>query len=187
RLFGCSFLPHHDCGRGGRGWRDLWQDCLSLLLMHPAGVGQLIDKNFGGVRIDGTYATVIGERVDNFIADRNVIASGSMDHAPSHQMTVKLYVDQTGDVAVLDRQAPYFKDAQAMRGTRIDPDYQPEQGCWQRTADGQVYTGTILEHLLVEQLAAFYEVGQHNVYRLRGADWNEIGRASCREGVQMTR
>ena len=33
RLFGCSFLPHHDYGRGGRGWRDLWQDCLSLLFM----------------------------------------------------------------------------------------------------------------------------------------------------------
>lgn len=23
RLYGCSFLPHHDYGRGGRGWRDL--------------------------------------------------------------------------------------------------------------------------------------------------------------------
>ncbi|MBQ2532758.1 MAG: cellobiose phosphorylase, partial [Lachnospiraceae bacterium] len=22
RIFGCSFLPHHDYGRGGRGWRD---------------------------------------------------------------------------------------------------------------------------------------------------------------------
>jgi len=24
RICGCSFLPHHDYGRGGRGWRDLW-------------------------------------------------------------------------------------------------------------------------------------------------------------------
>ena len=29
RIYGCSFLPYHDYGRGGRGWRDLWQDCLS--------------------------------------------------------------------------------------------------------------------------------------------------------------
>ena len=29
RIYGCSFLPHHDYGKGGRGWRDLWQDCLS--------------------------------------------------------------------------------------------------------------------------------------------------------------
>ena len=33
RIYGCSFLPHHDYGKGGRGWRDLWQDCLALLLM----------------------------------------------------------------------------------------------------------------------------------------------------------
>lgn len=49
RLFGCSFLPHHDYGRGGRGWRDLWQDCLSLLLMDPGHVGEMIGKNYGGV------------------------------------------------------------------------------------------------------------------------------------------
>ena len=31
KLFGCSFLPHFDYGKGGQGWRDLWQDILSLL------------------------------------------------------------------------------------------------------------------------------------------------------------
>ena len=173
RLFGCSFLPHHDYGRGGRGWRDLWQDCLSLLLMDPGGVGRMIEKNFGGVRIDGTNATIIGDGDGNFIADRNGIARVWMDHALWPQMTVKLYIDQTGDVAILNRQAPYFKDAQAMRGTRIDPEHRPEQGCWQRTAGGEVYAGSILEHLLIQQLAAFYEVGRHNIYRLRGADWND--------------
>ena len=25
KLYGCSFLPYHDYGRGGRGWRDLWR------------------------------------------------------------------------------------------------------------------------------------------------------------------
>ena len=173
RLFGCSFLPHHDYGRGGRGWRDLWQDCLSLLLMDPGGVGQMIEKNFGGVRIDGTNATIIGEGDGHFIADRNGIARVWMDHALWPQMTTKLYIDQTGDVAILNRQAPYFKDAQAMRGTAIDGDYRPEQGCWQTDGTGQTYTGTILEHLLIQQLAAFYEVGEHNICRLRGADWND--------------
>ena len=33
RIYGCSFLPHHDYGKGGRGWRDLWQDSLALLIM----------------------------------------------------------------------------------------------------------------------------------------------------------
>ena len=101
------------------------------------------------------------------------------------QMTVKLYIDQTGDVAILNRQAPYFKDAQAMRGTRIDPEHRPEQGCWQRTAGGEVYAGTILEHLLIQQLAAFYEVGRHNIYRLRGADWNDALDMAAAQGESV--
>ena len=48
RIYGCSFLPHHDYGKGGRGWRDLWQDCLALLLMNPSGVRQMILDNYGG-------------------------------------------------------------------------------------------------------------------------------------------
>ena len=38
KIYGCSFLPYHDYGKGGRGWRDLWQDCLALLIMNPSGV-----------------------------------------------------------------------------------------------------------------------------------------------------
>ena len=141
--------------------------------MDPGGVGHMIEQNFGGVRVDGTNATIIGAGDGNFIADRNGIARVWMDHALWPQMTTRLYMDQTGDVEILNRQAPYFKDAQALRGTALDPDYRPEQGGWQRDAAGQVYTGTLLEHLLIEQLAAFYEVGDHNFYRLRGADWND--------------
>ena len=63
RLFGNSFLPYHDYGRGGRGWRDLWQDCLALLLMEPgAGATTLLLSNFAGVRLDGSNATIIGSR-----------------------------------------------------------------------------------------------------------------------------
>lgn len=173
RLFGCSFLPHHDYGRGGRGWRDLWQDCLSLLLLEPKDVGRMIAMNYGGVRIDGTNATIIGTGDGNFIADRNGIARVWMDHALWPQMTTKLYIDQTGDVGILNREAPYFKDAQTLRGTDTDTEWSPDQGSNQRSKNGEIYTGTILEHLLIQQLAAFYEVGDHNIYRLRGADWND--------------
>ena len=173
RIYGCSFLPHHDYGRGGRGWRDLWQDCLSLLLMDPDGVGGMIRANFGGVRIDGTNATIIGAGDGNFIADRNGIARVWMDHALWPLMTVKLYIDQTGDAQILNVPAPYFKDAQAVRGTETDPLWQSGAGNLQRTQDGIVYQGTILEHLVIQHLAAFYEVGAHNICRLRGADWND--------------
>ena len=173
RLYGCSFLPHHDYGRGGRGWRDLWQDCLSLLLMDPGDVRQMVVSNYGGVRIDGTNATIIGNRQGEFIADRNGISRVWMDHAVWPFMTTKLYLDQTGDLEILSEKVNYFKDAQAARGTDIDTDWNDEYGMWQKTADGSIYDGTILEHLLVEHLCAFYEVGEHNVMRLRGADWND--------------
>ena len=173
RIYGCSFLPHHDYGRGGRGWRDLWQDCLSLLLMDPQNVGDMIRKNFGGVRVDGTNATIIGAGDGNFIADRNGIARVWMDHALWPLMTTKLYIDQTGDLNILNSPAPYFKDPQALRGTGIDQDWNDAYGNRQRTESGEVYQGTILEHLLIQHLAAFYEVGAHNIFRLRGADWND--------------
>ena len=173
RLFGCSFLPHHDYGRGGRGWRDLWQDCLSLLLMDPGNVGEMITKNFGGVRIDGTNATIIGDGDGNFIADRNGIARVWMDHALWPLITTKLYIDQTGDLDILYKEVPYFKDSQALRGNGIDDKWDAQSGSWQCSDDNSTYTGTILEHLLIQQLAAFYDIGDHNIYRLRGADWND--------------
>lgn len=185
RLFGCSFLPHHDYGRGGRGWRDLWQDCLSLLLMDPANVGKMIEQNYGGVRIDGTNATIIGDGDGNFIADRNGIARVWMDHALWPLMTTKLYIDQTGDIDILYQEVPYFKDAQTMRGTQIDTNWNDAYGNRQRTADYTIYNGSILEHLLIQQLTAFYEVGDHNIYRLRGADWNDALDMASKNGESV--
>ena len=173
RIFGCSFLPYHDYGRGGRGWRDLWQDCLSLLIMDPRNVRGLLVKNFGGVRIDGSNATIIGDGDGNFIADRNSITRVWMDHALWPLMTTKLYIDQTGDLDILNEKMSYFKDPQAVRGTEIDDRWDESQGDRQRKENGAVYTGSILEHLLIENLAAFYEVGEHNCCRLRDADWND--------------
>ena len=173
RLFGCSFLPHHDYGRGGRGWRDLWQDCLSLLLMKPESVREMIIANYGGVRIDGTNATIIGDGDGNFLADRNGIARVWMDHAVWPLMTTKLYIDQTGDMEILNQKVFYFKDMQTMRGTDVDRLWNPGCGNRQRTKDDEIYEGSILEHLLIQQLTAFYETGGHNICRLRGADWND--------------
>lgn len=73
RLFGNSFVPYHDYGRGGRGWRDLWQDCLALLMLEPEPVHDLLFSSFVGVRMDGSNATIIGSRPGEFMADRNNI------------------------------------------------------------------------------------------------------------------
>lgn len=120
RLFGCSFLPHHDYGKGGGGWRDPWQDCLALLLMNPGGVRQMLLGNFAGVRMDGSNATIIGEHVGEFKADRNSITRVWMDHGVWPFITTKRYIDQTGDLDLLEQPVRYFKDGQIMRGTDTD-------------------------------------------------------------------
>ena len=90
--------------------------------------------------IDGTNATIIGEGDGNFLADRNGIARVWMDHALWPLMTTKLYIDQTGDVDILNQKVSYFKDSQIMRGTAIDALWKPECGNEQRTDSGDVYT-----------------------------------------------
>lgn len=172
RVYGCSFLPHHDYGRGGRGWRDLWQDCLALLLMNPDGVRKMLVSNFEGVRTDGTNATIIGSKLGEFKADRNGITRVWMDHAMWPLLTTALYIDQTGDLDILLEEIPYYKDKQVLRGTGIDEKW---DGVTLRELDGnnEKYRGTILEHLMLETLAEFWEVGEHNNLRLRDADWND--------------
>jgi cellobiose phosphorylase len=173
RIYGCSFLPHHDYGRGGRGWRDLWQDCLALLIMNPSGVRDMLISNFAGVRIDGTNATIIGTNQGEFIADRNNITRVWMDHGVWPFLTTRLYIMQSGDIDILLKKNHYFKDPQAFRGEEKDTMWKPSDGNHVRTESGYEYQGNILEHILLEHLTQFYDVGEHNHMRLRGADWND--------------
>jgi cellobiose phosphorylase len=173
RICGNSFLPYHDYGRGGRGWRDLWQDLLALLLMEPEQVDVSLLGNFAGVRMDGSNATIIGTAPGEFKADRNDIPRVWMDHGAWPLLTTQLYVDQTGDLAFLLREQTYFKDAWIDRAQRVDDAWEEDQGTELRAGDGEVYRGTVLEHLLVQHLTAFFNVGEHNVIRLEGADWND--------------
>lgn len=171
RIYGCSFLPHHDYGKGGRGWRDLWQDCLALLLMNPGSVRDLLLSNFGGVRIDGSNATIIGEKQGEFKADRNSITRVWMDHGVWPFITTLLYLNQTGDTAFLYEKMPYFKDRQVLRGKAVDEKWDGTHNL--QEAEDAIYQGTVLEHLLLQNLCAFWEVGEHNHILLRDADWND--------------
>jgi cellobiose phosphorylase len=166
KIYGNSFMPYHDYGKGGRGWRDLWQDCLSLILFSPSEVRQMLMDNFGGVRLDGTNATIIGNQRGEFIADRNNIARVWMDHGAWPYMTTKLYIDQTGDVGILLSEQSYFHDGLIMRASERDPAYQAANGTGQ-------FSGTVLEHILVQHLTSFFHVGEHNIILLEGADWND--------------
>jgi len=196
KIFGNSFLPDFDYGRGGRGWRDLWQDTLSLILSNPNQVHRLLVNNFSGVRIDGSNATIIekGESeftpletrrqrrlsvasgnlsLTGFISDRNNISRVWMDHGIWPLITLDLFINETGDKDILFEETTYFRDHQISRSRAFDRDWNCSFGQKLRTSSGKIYKGTILEHLLVQNLVQFFNVGSHNHIRLEGADWND--------------
>ncbi len=184
RIYGNSFLPYHDYGRGGKGWRDLWQDLLALLLMNPAPVRALLINNFKGVRIDGSNATIIGDQPGDFRADRNNIARMWMDHGGWPLLTTKLYLDQSGDTEVLFEKTGYFRDQFTHHTKHIDPTF--TRGDHRlKTHDDIPYEGTVLEHLLVQNLVPFYNVGHHNNLRLEDADWNDGLDMASRQGESV--
>ena len=190
RIYGCSFLPHHDYGRGGRGWRDLWQDCLALILMNPKEVRSDLVAFFEGIRIDGTNATIIGNKPGKFVADRNSIVRVWMDHAYWPFRTVVLYMEQTGDYSILMEEKPYFKDRIWKRGEQVEEFHDEKESVKNvlYTREESVYYGSIFEHLLLQQLTQFFDVGCHNHMRLHGADWNDAldMAAECGESVAFT-
>ncbi|MFA5117621.1 MAG: cellobiose phosphorylase [Candidatus Omnitrophota bacterium] len=171
KLFGCSFLPHFDYGKGGRGWRDLWQDALALLLTEPQKAGEMISKSFQGVRIDGSNATIITQD-GGFVSDRNRISRVWMDHGVWPYLTLRLYLNKTADINFLLKEATYFRDKQLKRAREVDPAFS-QKDYLLRTKEKTVYRGSILEHLLVQNLVPFFNVGEHNIIRLENADWND--------------
>lgn len=173
RLYGNSFLPYHDYGRGGRGWRDLWQDCLALMVMEPAEVRNLLLNNYAGVRMDGSNATIIGSKPGEFVADRNNIPRVWMDHGAWPLLTTLLYIHQSGDLELLLQPQTYFRDVFVKRCKERDLTWTPEQGNKLLTGDGKVYEGTILEHILLQNVTPFFHVGEHGNILLEGADWND--------------
>ncbi|MDU4696102.1 MAG: cellobiose phosphorylase [Paenibacillus sp.] len=173
RMYGNSFLPYHDYGRGGRGWRDLWQDCLALLVMEPDEVGHLLYNNYAGVRIDGSNATIIGAKPGEFIADRNNIPRVWMDHGAWPLLTTLLYIHQSGDLGFLLKPQTYFRDIFTKRCKERDLAWTPEQGNKLLSQDGRIYEGTILEHILLQNIVPFFNVGENGNIQLEGADWND--------------
>lgn len=173
RIYGCSFLPEHDYGKGGKGWRDLWQDLLSLILIEPENIRETLINNFAGVRIDGSNATIIGSGSGEFVADRNTLARVWMDHGVWPFTTLLLYIDQTGDYDILLEDNTYFRDVQLSRTFEKDLSWTSKNGIFLNDKNVKVYKGSLIEHILVEHLVQFFNVGEHNFIRLEDADWND--------------
>lgn len=169
RYFGNSYLPHHDYGRGGKGWRDLWQDLLALIMMNDASVTEMLYNNFFGVRIDGSNATIIGDKPGEFKADRNMITRVWSDHGAWPLLTVKMYLDETGDLDFLLRKQGYFQD-QFTHYTKKTRSFDTP---YVKNKQGDMYQGTILEHLLLQNLVGHQNTGDHGFVKLEDADWND--------------
>jgi cellobiose phosphorylase len=82
-------------------------------------------------------------------------------------------MNETGDQTILFEEAPYFRNHEVDRARRVDTAWRAAKGCVLRTRSGKIYKGTILEHLLAQNLVQFFNVGAHNHVRLEGADWND--------------
>ncbi len=185
RWMGNSFLPYHDYGRGGRGWRDLWQDALALLLTEPQDVAAMLHDSFAGVRMDGSNATIIGSQPGEFKADRNNIPRVWMDHGAWPLLTVAQYIDLSGDLDFLMREQTYFKDHLSHRCKQVDSTWKAGNETVLKTSAGQVAKGSLIEHLLVQHLTAWFNVGEHNLLRLEGADWNDALDMAAEKGESV--
>jgi cellobiose phosphorylase len=165
RYMGNSYLPHHDYGKGGRGWRDLWQDMIALNMYADPSIVSNMYQYFKGVRLDGTNATIIGEKPGQFIADRNRISRVWSDHGAWPLITLKMYMDETGDLSMLLKKQPYFNDHMTHYGQQS-----------KAKKDDDIFTkyeGTILEHLLIQHMTAIHHLGSHGFIKLLDADWND--------------
>ncbi len=171
KIYGNSFLPDFDYGKGGRGWRDLWQDCLGLMYMDASRVKKLIMHNFRGVRIDGSNATIIDYN-NNFLPDRNNILRVWSDHGAWPYFVSQFYINLAGDYSLLLKETPYWKDQFILRCQKIDNNPSSKDNLL-RDEKGKIYKGTILEHILVENLVQFFNCGPHGFVRLENADWND--------------
>jgi cellobiose phosphorylase len=96
-----------------------------------------------------------------------------------------LYIDETGDFGIFFEEASYFRDHRAFRSAFCDYNWDSASGNKLKTKTGKIYAGSVLEHLLAENLVEFFNVGIHNHIRLEGADWNDGLDMACEKGESV--
>jgi cellobiose phosphorylase len=96
-----------------------------------------------------------------------------MDHGTWPFLTTMLYINQSGDLKFLFEDQVYFKDCHIMRSAGIDTEWKSEDGSLLKDGYGNIYRGSVLEHLLVQNLVPFFNVGANNNIKIEGADWND--------------
>lgn len=123
------------------------------------------------MRIDGSNATIITKE-GNFLSDRNCIPRVWMDHGIWPYLTLRLYINRTGNLDILLKDISYFKDHILRKAEEINYNFS-QKDYFLHTKDNKIYEGSILEHVLIQTLTSFFNVGSHNIIRLENADWND--------------
>ncbi|MCL1972701.1 MAG: hypothetical protein FWG57_06930 [Endomicrobia bacterium] len=183
--FGNTGHPQTDYGTDFSGWRDFWQDMMAATVIDPKGLEERTMKTLEGIRVDGTNATRFFARTKEFGSDE--IHGLWCDHPYWTAQTVMILVNFLGDYDFLFRQGvAYFKDAYRNRGEIKDLDWKAGTIGNHKTVNGNVYKGTVIEHLLVQILTMFYDVGDNNLLKQKRADWNDAVDQVKGENVTFT-
>jgi cellobiose phosphorylase len=170
--FGNTAHPQFDYGSDFSGWRDFWQDMMAATVIDPKGLKERTLRTLEGIRLDGTNATRFFARTKEFGSDE--VNGLWCDHPYWTTQTVMLLVNFLGDYNFLFQNGiAYFKDCYQNRGEFKDISWKKGHIEKQKDATGVVYKGTIIEHLLVQLLTMFYDVGNHNLLKQKRADWND--------------
>lgn len=144
-------------GSGGRGYRDSCQDSESIAAINPQLTRKRILHLASLIRRDGTSAPGWSD------------TQGPASHRPNkdHQVwltaTVRAYIQETGDKAILDEYVPYLKD-KWINGWDVDPNAGGAR------TDGE---GTLFEHLEKNLDFCFNDVGERGLPKIGHADWND--------------
>ncbi|MCX5781823.1 MAG: hypothetical protein NT145_03850 [Elusimicrobia bacterium] len=170
--FGNTGHPQFDYGSDFSGWRDFWQDMMAATVIDPQGLEKRALHTLEGIRLDGTNATRFFARTKEFGSDE--INGLWCDHPYWTTQTVLLLINFLGDPDLIFKEGiSYFKDCYRDRGEKKDLNWPSGRIERQKTKTGEIYKGTVLEHLLVQLLTMFYDVGQNNLLKQKRADWND--------------
>ncbi|GAB1401343.1 hypothetical protein MASR1M68_02540 [Elusimicrobiota bacterium] len=183
--FGNTAHPQTDYGSDFAGWRDFWQDMMAATVIDPKGLEERTIRTLEGIRLDGTNATRFFARTKEFGSDE--LHGLWCDHPYWTAQTVMILVNFLGDPKFLFREGiGYFKDAYQDRGETKNSEWKKGYIESQKTLSGKKYTGSVIEHLLVQIMTMFYDVGKNNLLKQKRADWNDAVDQVKGENVTFT-
>ena len=141
---------------------------LALIMFNDGTVKDLLENNFRYSYRWFKFNYYYDE--PEFKADRNNIVRIWSDHGAWPLLTVKMYLDETGDIPFLLKKQTYFDDQFTHYTYKTKQISNPDHIL---SVNNKSYEGTILEHLMLQNIVAHQNVGEFGFVKLEDADWND--------------